>query len=138
MSRIATWPNWPDQRLRVGPGGDWNRPEKNDQDFARNRAESEIFLLWADSIPVMIPERLRTHLMRNYGFSDELIQQLWQDLLAFFVDNHEEYIRCRHLELQDQGMKNEQIYHVLRKEVLKMLFPGPKLTDRQIRRIIYG
>ena len=86
----------------------------------------------------MIPERLRDHLRRNYGLQDSVARQIWQDLLAFFTDDPEEYIRRRHLELQDQGLKNDEIYSILGKEVRTMLFPGPKLSDRQIRRIIYG
>ena len=86
----------------------------------------------------MVPERLKDHLRRAYGLPDPVIKQLWQDLLIFFQDDPEEYIRRRHLELQDQGLKNDEIYPLLLSEVPQTLFPGPKLSVRQIRRIIYG
>jgi len=86
----------------------------------------------------MIPERLKDHLRRAYALDSSLSEQLWQDLLVFFQDDPQEYIRSRHLELQDQGFRNEEIYRQLAKDVQHHLFRGPKLSQRQIRRAIYG
>jgi hypothetical protein len=77
-------------------------------------------------------------LRRTYGISEPVIQQIWEDLLTYHQQTPEEYIRHRHLELQDQGLKNDQIYRLLRKELNQRLFPGPELSIRQVRRIIYG
>lgn len=86
----------------------------------------------------MIPERLKDHLRRNYAMPDDVAVQLWEDLLAFCSETPQDYIRRRHLELQDQDMKNNEIFPLLEHEVRSALFPGPRLTLRQIRRIIYG
>jgi len=86
----------------------------------------------------MIPERLKDQLRRSYGISPSVADQLWTDLLAFLEEDPQEFVRRRHIELQDQGYKNQEIYQLLHKELTSMLFPGPKLTQRQIRRMIYG
>jgi hypothetical protein len=86
----------------------------------------------------MIPERLKDQLRRAYGLEPLVADQLWKDLLAYFEEDPQEYVRRRHIELQDQGFKNQDIYRLLGKELTSTLFPGPKLTQRQIRRMIYG
>lgn len=86
----------------------------------------------------MIPERLKDQLRRAYGIEPSVADQLWKDLLAYFEEDPQEFVRRRHIELQDQGFKNQEIYDQLEKELTSMLFPGPKLTQRQLRRMIYG
>ena len=57
------------------------------------------------------------------------------DGLAFTVD---EYISSRHEELQRAGLSNPTIYSRIRCELAQLRFRAPTLSDRQIRRRIYG
>ncbi len=60
------------------------------------------------------------------------------DLGEYFSKDVKEYISQKHKQLHEEGMKNEQIYNQIQKELKERRFPGPELSVRQIRRVIYG
>jgi hypothetical protein len=49
-----------------------------------------------------------------------------------------EWIRRRHAELQRQGLRNAEIYGRIQEEARRILVQPRPLSERQIRRIIYG
>ena len=57
------------------------------------------------------------------------------DCLTQGVD---EYIAARHKELQARGMHNPAIYETIAQELPVLRFTAPALSERQIRRRIYG
>lgn len=57
------------------------------------------------------------------------------DSLAFEVD---EFIARRHGELQTQGASNNEIFERIAVELQALRFKAPQLSERQIRRRIYG
>jgi len=63
--------------------------------------------------------------------------KLYEEILSFFSETEENYLIRRHKELQNDGYKNNEIYPMLSEEITQRLFKGNKLTDRQIKRIIY-
>jgi hypothetical protein len=63
--------------------------------------------------------------------------KLYEELLSFFSESETDYIINRHKELQKEGYKNKEIYSIISKEVSNHLFKGKKLSDRQLKRIIY-
>ncbi|CUR54942.1 conserved hypothetical protein [metagenome] len=60
------------------------------------------------------------------------------DVLAFHAESVEDYVRRRHAHLQTYGMKNPQIFARLQAELSERLVSAPPLTERQLRRLIYG
>jgi hypothetical protein len=55
-----------------------------------------------------------------------------------FMLTPEEYVTNRHSELQARGLDNTGIFRVLRTELAELRFKAPSLSDRQLRRRIYG
>ena len=65
------------------------------------------------------------------------INKLYNELLSFFSESESSYVVRRHNELQKEKYKNKEIYSILAKEIKNHLFIGRKLSDRQIKRIVY-
>ncbi len=66
------------------------------------------------------------------------IDKFYDELLNVFSETEKEYISRRHIELKKIGYKNKEIYPLIINEVNNCLFKGSLLTERQIKRIIYG
>ena len=50
----------------------------------------------------------------------------------------EEFVARRHRELQAEGLRNDEIFARIADEICARRFAAPQLTERQIRRLIYG
>jgi hypothetical protein len=63
-------------------------------------------------------------------------------VVAEVVEHHretvEQFVRRRHRELQANGMANPEIWAVVERELATRVVAPPALTDRQLRRIVYG
>ncbi len=60
------------------------------------------------------------------------------DVVAYYSESTEEYVRRRHDELQTYGMKNPKIFAQIRSELAERVVSAPPLSERQLRRIVYG
>lgn len=76
--------------------------------------------------------------MAGTGLSAAEAERVVEDVLAFHAEPVEDYVRRRHTELKTFGAKNEQIFALLRKELASRLVAAPDLSERQLRRIVYG
>ncbi|MFC5730350.1 hypothetical protein [Nocardioides vastitatis] len=76
--------------------------------------------------------------MASTGLSDSEASRLVEDVLAFHDEPVEEYVRRRHVELRTYGAKNAEIFASLREELRGRVVAAPELSERQLRRIIYG
>jgi hypothetical protein len=72
------------------------------------------------------------------GLAPEVAQRVVEDVIAFHAETPEAYVLRRHRELTDQGWRNADIFHRLAGEVAGRPFAGPQISERQIRRMIYG
>ena len=82
---------------------------------------------------------LLDHLHRNNGIDPEQAGNLVAEVIAYFNESPEHYVRRRHLELkQGHGMSNPDIFDRIGVELQQLVFAAPKFSPRQIRRIIYG
>ncbi len=61
-----------------------------------------------------------------------------QDVLAYFDETTEEYVRRRHRELQAQGLVNASIFERIEADLRYRAVAPPELSLRQLRRIVYG
>ena len=50
----------------------------------------------------------------------------------------EDYVRRRHAHLQLYGAKNAEIFRIVQHELAGRVVAAPRLTERQLRRIVYG
>jgi hypothetical protein len=60
------------------------------------------------------------------------------DVIGWYREPVEDYVRRRHAHLRMYGKKNNEIFAVIAAELGDRLVAAPGLTARQLRRIIYG
>ncbi len=60
------------------------------------------------------------------------------DVLAYFDETTEEFVRRRHRELRVHGLTNEGIFERIADELPHRAVAPPTLSLRQLRRIVYG
>lgn len=64
--------------------------------------------------------------------------RLVQDVVAFYAEPVEQYVRRRHAHLQAYGARNPEIFARIAGELRGRLVSPPELSERQLRRIVYG
>ena len=60
------------------------------------------------------------------------------EVLGAFGETTEEFVRRRHRDLHDAGLRNDQIYPHIGAELVSWRVRPPALSPRQIRRMVYG
>lgn len=60
------------------------------------------------------------------------------DVVAWYAEPAEDYVRRRHDELQSRGLKNSAIFSQISAELSGRVVAAPELSLRQLRRIVYG
>lgn len=78
------------------------------------------------------------HLTRSTPLQRGEALRVVQDVLAYFDETTEEFVRRRHRELQGQGLLNAAIFEQISADLPYRAVAPPELTLRQLRRIIYG
>ncbi len=83
-------------------------------------------------------EPLLHHLQRAYGVSPAESERLVLEVMRFFDEEPEAFVRRRHRELQAGGVPNGEAYGRIAAELAARPVRGPRLSERQVRRVIYG
>ncbi len=83
-------------------------------------------------------DEFRRHITSNYGIAESDFERLHEEFLSYFGRTLEEYVLQRHAELQMAGKKNPEIYRLIKEEATARRFGVTGLSERMIRRIIYG
>ncbi|ATL27945.1 hypothetical protein [Streptomyces formicae] len=78
------------------------------------------------------------HLTRSTPLQRGEALRVIQDVLAYFDETTEEFVRRRHRELQGQGLLNAAIFQQISADLEYRAVAPPELTLRQLRRIVYG
>lgn len=61
-----------------------------------------------------------------------------EDVLAFHAEPVADLVRRRHAELKLRGRRNDEIFRQLRTELAGTVVAAPDLSERQLRRLVYG
>jgi hypothetical protein len=61
-----------------------------------------------------------------------------EDVLAWYREPVEQYVRRRHAQYHLGGRRNEEIFTLIAGELAGRLVAAPRLSERQLRRIVYG
>ncbi|WP_408897321.1 hypothetical protein ACJ5H2_20675 [Nocardioides sp. R1-1] len=85
-----------------------------------------------------VDPRLLQHVQDSTGLDAAEATRLVQDILAFHDETVEAWVRRRHAELRTYGARNDAIFARLREELRTTVVAAPDLSERQLRRIIYG
>ncbi|MEV6566336.1 hypothetical protein [Streptomyces kronopolitis] len=78
------------------------------------------------------------HLVRSTPLQRGEATRVVLEVLAYFDESTEEFVRRRHRELQSQGLRNEEIFERVRHELPHRAVAPPALSARQLRRLVYG
>ncbi|MCF3124117.1 MULTISPECIES: hypothetical protein [Streptomyces] len=78
------------------------------------------------------------HLTRSTPLQRGEALRVVQDVLAYFDETTEQFVRRRHRELQGQGLLNAAIFERISADLAYRAVAPPELTLRQLRRIVYG
>lgn len=78
------------------------------------------------------------HLVRSTPLGRGEAARVVQDVVAYFDETAEEFVRRRHRELQGRGLHNPAIFQLIAEELPQRVVAPPRLSLRQLRRIVYG
>ncbi|GAA4678622.1 hypothetical protein GCM10023347_36370 [Streptomyces chumphonensis] len=78
------------------------------------------------------------HLTRTTALPRGEAARVVLDVLAYFDETAEDYVRRRHRELQSAGLRNPAIFERIQAELPYRAVAPPELSLRQLRRIVYG
>jgi len=83
-------------------------------------------------------DQLLRHLEAVSGLSQPALARLVDEVVSYFSESIDEFVARRHRELQTEALRNDAIFTRIAAEVERRRFAAPRLTQRQIRRLIYG
>ena len=83
------------------------------------------------------PELVR-RIAGSTGLSPAEAARVVEDVVAYHREPVEEYVRRRHAHLKAYGARNPEIFARLADELAGRVVAAPELSERQLRRIVYG
>jgi hypothetical protein len=72
------------------------------------------------------------------GLPANVVARVVDDVLAYFDDTVEDFVRRRHRQLQRRGYTNDRIFTQIADELPRRRFAPGRLSLRQLRRLVYG
>ena len=78
------------------------------------------------------------HLVATTGLPAPEGARAAEDVLAGPAEPVEAYVRRRHAERKTYGARNPEIFARLAEELVHRVVAAPALSERQLRRIVYG
>ncbi len=81
---------------------------------------------------------LVAHLVRSTPLSASEATRVVAEVLSYFAEPVDDFVRRRHRELQARGMHNDRIFAALPAELATRRVAPPALSARQLRRLVYG
>ena len=72
------------------------------------------------------------------GLSSGEAARVVADVVGWYREPVEDFVRRRHASLRTYGKRNNEIFCLIADELRDRLVAAPDLTERQLRRIIYG
>jgi hypothetical protein len=89
-------------------------------------------------MPDPLPQDLVRYLAASTGLPQATAVRVVADVVTYFDETVEEFVRRRHAELRRRQRKNDEIWPELAAEMGQRRFAAPELSARQLRRIVYG
>ncbi len=78
------------------------------------------------------------HLVATTGLTAAEAARVVEDVVTFHAEALEDYVRRRHAELKTHGARNPEIFARLVEELAQRVVAAPEVSERQLRRIVYG
>ena len=81
---------------------------------------------------------LVAHVAATTSLTEIEAARVVDDVIAFHAQGVEDYVRLRHASLKTAGSKNPEIFLRIAEELGTRVFAAPELSERQLRRMVYG
>lgn len=78
------------------------------------------------------------HLVATTGLTPAEAARVIDDVVAFLAEPVEEFVVRRHAQLKTYGAKNPEIFARIAEDLTTRVVAAPRLTERQLRRLVYG
>jgi hypothetical protein len=85
-----------------------------------------------------VPADLVRHVAASTGLAPTTAARVVADVIAYFGESAEDFVRRRHAELQRLDKRNAEIWAVVAGELRSRPVAAADLSERQLRRIVYG
>jgi hypothetical protein len=85
-----------------------------------------------------IDPELTERIVASTGLSPAEAVRVIEDVLAFHAEPVDDYVRRRHTDLKTYGAKNDEIFARIAAELADRVVAAPALSERQLRRLVYG
>ena len=72
------------------------------------------------------------------GLSPAEAARVVEDVVAFHAEPVEDYVRRRHAQMKTYGARNDEIFARIAEELAGRVVAAPGLSERQLRRLVYG
>ena len=72
------------------------------------------------------------------GLSPGEAARVVADVIGWYREPVDAFVRRRHARLQEHGKRNDEIFALIAAELTERLVAAPSLSQRQLRRIVYG
>ena len=89
-------------------------------------------------MPDPFPQDLARYLAASTGLPQSTATRVIVDVTTYFSETIEAFVRRRHAELQRGQRKNDEIWPVIAAELSQRRFAASGLSQRQLRRLVYG
>ena len=90
-------------------------------------------------VPAPLPHgELVDHLIRTCPLSSAEAARVVADVLGYFSEPPDAFVRRRHRELKARGMTNDLAFAQIAAEMPQRRYAPPEYSLRQLRRIVYG
>ena len=89
-------------------------------------------------MPDPFPQDLARYLAASTGLAQPTAVRVIADVATYFNETIEDFVRRRHAEQQQRQRKNDEIWPVIAAELSQRRFAAPGLSERQLRRLVYG
>jgi hypothetical protein len=89
-------------------------------------------------VPAVPDPALVERIAASTGLSVAEAARVVEDVVAFHHETVESYVRRRHAHLKTYGARNDEIFARIAEELAGRVVAAPELTERQLRRLIYG
>ena len=89
-------------------------------------------------MPDPFPQDLARYLAASTGLPQSTAMRVIADVTAYFGETIEEFVCRRHAELRRAQHRNDEIWPLIAAELSQRRFPPPRLSERQLRRLVYS
>jgi len=88
-------------------------------------------------VPTSPDPALVERIAASTGLAPAEAARVVEDVVAYYAEPVEDWVRRRHAHLRTYGARNEEIFARIAAELAGRVVAAPALTERQLRRIVY-